>query len=79
MKENLELLEKSEVSVNNLTENVYELAADKLESDENFTSQMFNEKDKNETEVHKTQIIFYETDKQICESEEVVCKIKYTL
>ena len=40
---------------------------------------MFNKKDKNETKIHKIQIISYEINKQICKSEEVVCKIKYTL
>ena len=37
MQENSELLKKSEVSVNDFTENVHELTADKLESDENST------------------------------------------
>ena len=37
IKENLELLKKSEVSVNDFTENVHELIADKLKSDENST------------------------------------------
>ena len=59
MKENLKLLKKSEVFVNDFTKNAYELAADKLRSDENFISQMFDKKDKNEAEICKTQIIFY--------------------
>ena len=79
MKENSELLKKFEVSVSNFTENVHELTADKFRSDENFTSQMFNEKDKNEAEIHETQIISCEINKQIHKSEEVVYKIKYTL
>ena len=79
MQENSEFLKKSEVSMNDFTENVHELTADKFESNENFTLQMFNEKDKNEAKIHETQIISYEIDKQICESEEVVHKIKYTL
>ena len=79
MQENSELLKKSEVSVNNFTENVHESAADKLESDEDFTSQMSDKKDENEAEIHKTQIIFCEINEQICESEKVVCKIKYIL
>ena len=37
MQENSELLKKSEVSVNDFTENVHELIADKLRNDENFT------------------------------------------
>ena len=57
MQENSELLKKSEVSVNDFTENVHESAADKLRSDENSTLQMFNKKDKNEAEIHKMQII----------------------
>ena len=40
---------------------------------------MFNKKDKNEAEIHKTQIISYKINEQICESEEVVHKIKYIL
>ena len=79
MQENSELLKKSEVSVNDFTENVHELTADKLESDENSTLQMFNKEDKNEAEIHEMQIISYEINKQICKSEEVVCKIKYIL
>ena len=79
MKENSELLKKSEVSVSNFIKDVYESAADKLENDENSTSWMFNEKNKDEAEVCKTQIIFYKINEQICESEEVVHKIKYTL
>ena len=79
MQENSELLKKSEVSVNDFTENVHELTADKLRSDENFILQMFDEKDENETEIHKIQIISYKINEQICESEKVVCKIKYTL
>ena len=79
MQENSELLKKSEVSVNNFTKNVHELTADKLKSNENFTLQMFNKKDKNKAEVHETQIISYEINKQICESEKVIYKIKYTL
>ena len=79
MQENLKLLKKSEVSVSDFTENVHELTADKFESDENSTLQMFNEEDKNEAEVYKIQIIFYEINEQICESEKVVYEIKYTL
>ena len=63
IQENSELLKKSEVSVNNFTKNVYESAADKLKSDENFILWMFNEKNKNEAEVHKTQIIFCKINK----------------
>ena len=37
MKENSELLKKPEVSVNDFTENVHELTADKLKSNENST------------------------------------------
>ena len=40
---------------------------------------MFNKKDENEAEVHKTQIISCEINEQIHKSEEVVHKIKYTL
>ena len=54
MQENSELLKKPEVSVNDFTENVHESAADKFRNDENFTLQIFNEKDKNEAEIHKT-------------------------
>ena len=54
MQENSELFKKSEVSVNNFTKNVYESIINKLQSDENSTLQMFNEKNKNETEVCKT-------------------------
>ena len=79
MQENLKLLKKSEISVNNFTENVHELTADKLENNENSTLWMFNEKDENKTKIHKTQIISYKIDEQICESEEVVCEIKYIL
>ena len=79
MQENLKLLKKFEVSVNNFTENVHELIADKLENNENFTLQMFNEKDKNKIKIHKIQIISCEINKQICKSEEVVHKIKYIL
>ena len=79
MKENSELLKKSEVSVNNFTEDVHELTADKLRNNENFILWMSDEKDKNEAEIHETQIIFYKIDKQICKSEEVVHKIKYIL
>ena len=78
MQENSELLKKSEVSVNNFIKNVHELTADKLRNNENSTSWMFNEKDKNEAEVCKTQIIFHKINEQICKSEEVVHKIKYT-
>ena len=78
IQENSELLKKPEVSVNNFTENVHELIADKLESDENSTLQIFNKKNKNEAEICKTQIISCKIDKQICESEEVVYEIKYT-
>ena len=79
MQENSELLKKSEVSVNDFTEDVHELIADKFKNNENSTLWMFNKKDKNETEVHKTQIISYKINEQICESEEIVYKIKYTL
>ena len=79
MQENLKLLKKSEVSVSDFTEDVHELIADKFKSDENFILQMFNKKDENETEIHKIQIISCEIDEQIHKSEEVVCKIKYTL
>ena len=79
MQENLELLEKPEVSVSDLTEDVHELAADKLRSDENSTLWVFNEEDKNEAEVCKTQIISCETDKQIHKPGEVVHKVRYTL
>ena len=79
MQENSELLKKSEVSVSDFTENVHELTADKFESNENFTLQMFNKKDENEAEIYKTQIIFCEINEQIHKSEEVVHKIKYTL
>ena len=54
MQENLKLLKKSEISVNNFTEDVHELIADKLRNNENFILQMFNEKDENEAEIHKT-------------------------
>ena len=77
IQENSELLKKSEVSVSDFTEDVHELTANKLRSDENSILQMFNEKDENKTEVHKTQIISYKINEQICESEEVVHKIKY--
>ena len=40
---------------------------------------MFNEKNKNETEICKIQIISCKINEQICKSKEVVCKIKYTL
>ena len=79
MQENLKLLKKSEVSVNDFTEDVHELIADKLESNENSTSQIFNKKDKNKAEICKIQIIFYKINEQICKSEEVVHEIKYTL
>ena len=36
MQENLKLLKKSEVSVNDFTENVHESIADKLKNNENF-------------------------------------------
>ena len=54
MQENSELLKKSEVFVNDFTKNVHKLIADKLESNENSTLQVFNEKDENEAEIHKT-------------------------
>ena len=79
MQENLKLLKKPEIFVNDLTEDVHELTADKLESDENSTLQMFNKKNKNEAEVCEMQIISCEINEQIHESEEVVCEIKYTL
>ena len=54
MQENSELLKRSEISVNNFTEDVYELIVDKFRNDENFTSQMFNEKNENKAKIHKT-------------------------
>ena len=54
IQENLKLLKKSEVFVSDFTENVHELTADKLKNDENSTLQMFNEKNENEAEIHKT-------------------------
>ena len=59
MKENSELLKKSEVSVSDFIKNVHESAADKFKNNENFTLWMFNEKNKNETEVCEIQIIFH--------------------
>ena len=79
MQENSELLKKSEVSINDFTENVHKLIADKFRNNENFTLQIFNKKDKNKAEVHKMQIISHKINKQICKSEEIVYKIKYTL
>ena len=79
MQENSKLLKKSEVSVNNFTKNVHKLTTDKLKNNENFILWMFNEKNKNKTEIHKMQIIFYKINEQICESEKIVCKIKYIL
>ena len=79
MQEYLKLLKKSEVFVNDFTENVCELIADKLRSDENFISQMFNEKDKNEMKIHKMQIIFCKINKLTHESEKIDLKIKYNL
>ena len=40
---------------------------------------MSDEKNENEAEIYEIQIIFYEINKQICKSEEVVHKIKYIL
>ena len=60
IQENSELLKKSEVSVNDFTENVHELTADKLKNNENSTLWMFNEKNKNEAKICETQIIFCE-------------------
>ena len=60
MQENLKFLKKSEVSINNFTEDVHELIANKLKNNENSTLWMFNEKDKNKAKVCETQIIFYE-------------------
>ena len=79
MQEKSELLKKSEVFINNFTEDVHESAADKFRNNEDFTSQMFKNKNKNESKICKIQIIFYEINKQICESKEVNYKIKYTL
>ena len=79
MQENPELLKKPKVSVDDLTEDVHELAADKLRSDENSTLQMFNEEDEDEAEVHEMQIISCEINEQTHKSEEVVHKIRYTL
>ena len=79
MQENLKFLKKSEVFVNNFTEDVHELTADKFRSDENFTLQIFNEKDKDKAKVHKTQIISCKINKQTHKSEEVVYEIKYIL
>ena len=79
IQENLKLLKKFEVSVNNFTEDVHKSVADKLRSDENFISHIFNKKNEDEAEIYKIQIIFHETDKQIHKSEEVVHKIKYIL
>ena len=79
MQENSKLLKKSEVSVNNFTENVCELAADKLRNNENFTSWIFNKKDKNKAKVHETQIISCKINESICKSEKADYKIKYIL
>ena len=78
IQENLKLLKKLKISVNDFTENICELIADKLRKNENSTLQMFNEKDKNEMKVCRTQIIFYKINKLICKSEKVDYKIKYT-
>ena len=40
---------------------------------------MFNKKDENKTEIHKTQIISHKINKQIHKFEKVIYKIKYTL
>ena len=53
IQKNLKLLKKSEIFINNFTENVHELIADKLKNNENFTLQIFNEKDKDKAKIYK--------------------------